>query len=74
MIGVVLEIGIMTSIRTKLGENRDKMNLTIADESGYSTSITVWGTEMCNSIQKLAKVGDVVALKSCRINDYNGSR
>ena len=74
MIGVVLEIGIMTSIRTKLGESRDKMNLTIADESGFSISITVWGIEMCNSIQKLANAGDVVALKSCRINDYNGSR
>ena len=50
MIGVVLELGITTSIRTKNGENKDKMNITLADESGFSTSISVWGTEMCNAI------------------------
>lgn len=61
----------MTQIKLKDGSSKDRMNLTIADESNHSVPITVWG-ELCLFAQNKFKVGEVVAFKQCRVSDYQG--
>ncbi len=55
----------------KNGENRDKLNIIIADDSGYSVPITIWG-DACKSTADKAKLGSIVAFKACRVSEYNG--
>lgn len=69
VIGVVIEVGQIGSIRLKqTGEDRERRLITIADDSNYSVAVTMWGI-----LAKLdAKVGHVIALKNCRVSDYQG--
>lgn len=69
MIGVVIEFGQIGSIRLKqTGEDRERRQITIADDSNFSVAITMWGA----LAQLEAKVGSVIALKNCRVSDYQG--
>jgi len=43
VIGVVFEMGGVSSIKLKTGESRDRVNIVVADESDCSVPITVWG-------------------------------
>lgn len=69
VIGVILEAGQSSSINTRDGKSRMKRTLTIGDESNVCINITLWGavTE-AHSYSS----GQVIALKSCRVSDYNG--
>lgn len=71
VIGVVFELGQIGQIKMKTGENRDKLNIVIADDSGYSVPITIWGNA-CRFISEKIKLGSIVAFKSCRVSEYNG--
>lgn len=51
------------------GSKRDKQSLTLADESQVSIEISLWG-ECCTTFT--LQVGQIVALKSCRVSDYAG--
>ena len=71
VIGALIEIGALGSIKLKSGESKDRLNLVIADDSNHSVPITVWG-ELCMIAQNKFRLGDVVAFKQCRVSDYNG--
>jgi replication factor A1 len=43
VIGVVFEIGPVGSIKMKSGESKDKLNVTIADDTKHSVPVTIWG-------------------------------
>ena len=44
MIGVIVDVGQMGSIKIKSdGSERDKRTVTIMDETGYSVAVTLWG-------------------------------
>jgi hypothetical protein len=43
VVGVITEVMQTSSIQLKSGENKDKRSLTIADESGLSVMMTLWG-------------------------------
>lgn len=44
VIGIVLEVGQIGSIRLKqTGEDRERRLITIADESNASVGVTMWG-------------------------------
>lgn len=49
VIGVIIELGTIGVIKTKTGESRNRLNITIADDSLCSVPITVWG-EQCNQL------------------------
>lgn len=69
-IGIVTQITPMTKVNIKsTGQEKDRRNINIVDESGLSIQISLWGG--------LAKrdeyrEGDVVALKGARVSDYGG--
>ena len=69
VIGVVLDVGQTSSINMRDGQTREKRTLTIGDESNVSINVTLWGSVVeAHSYQ----TGQVIALKSCKVSDYNG--
>lgn len=48
---------------------KDKRNLTIADDSNTSVSVTLWG-EFCR--QNNFVIGDIIAFNHVRVSDYGG--
>lgn len=69
VIGVVMEVSPIGTIPLKTGGSKERQSITIADETGASISVTVWG-EFCHTLN--AKPGMIVAFKQCRVSDYNG--
>lgn len=69
VIGVILEVGSVNSINMKDGKSRDKRTITIGDESNICLNVTLWGTV---TEAHPFRTGQVIALKSCRVSDYNG--
>jgi len=53
----------------KDGKSRDKRTITIGDESNICLNVTLWGTV---TEAHPYRTGQVIALKSCRVSDYNG--
>lgn len=49
IIGAVIEISPLSSIKMKNGDSRDKLGLTVGDDSGFSVSVTVWG-DLCQHL------------------------
>ena len=47
VIGVIADIGSISSIKLKTGDNKDRLNIVIADDTNASVSVTVWG-EICH--------------------------
>jgi replication factor A1 len=64
-----MEVSAISAINLKTGGSKDRQAITIADETGASIAITVWG-EFCHTLN--AKPGMIVAFKQCRVSDYNG--
>lgn len=64
-----MEVSPIAPLNLKNGERKDRQSITIADESGVSISITVWG-DLCHKLN--AQPGQVVVFKQCRVSDYNG--
>lgn len=71
VIGAVLEISGITQIKIKTGDMKDRLNITIGDDSKCSVPITVWGN-LANKLTSMMRLGDVVAFKQCRVSDYQG--
>jgi replication factor A1 len=71
IIGAVLEISGTTQIKMKSGDTKDRLNITVGDDSGCSVPITVWGN-IANKLTSMMRLGDVVAFKQCRVSDYQG--
>ena len=70
VIGVILDVQETSAIIVRsTGESRDKRTLTIGDESNVSIGVTLWGT-VCQAHDY--NVGQIVALKACRVSEYNG--
>ena len=69
VIGIILDVGMTGSLTLKSGESRDKRQLTIGDESNVSISVTLWGS-VCEAHDY--QIGQIVALKGCRVSEYNG--
>lgn len=69
MVGIILEVGSTGALTLKSGESRDKRLLTIGDEGNVSIGVTLWG-DVCEAHDFL--VGKIVALKGCRVSEYNG--
>lgn len=71
VIGVVFEIGPVGSIKMKSGELKDKLNVTIADDTKHSVPVTIWGN-IANKLVSQMSLGSVVAFKQCRVSEYSG--
>ena len=69
MIGIITEVGPASTLTLKSGENRDKRTLTIADESGLSVGMTLWG---CLGSDFEYAEGQIMAVKNARVSDYGG--
>ena len=69
VIGVIFDVGPVVQIQTRDGQQRDKRNLVIGDESHFSINVTLWG-DVC--VCQYFEIGQVVALQNARVVDYNG--
>ncbi len=69
VIGVILDVGQTSSINTRDGKSRQKRTLTIGDESNVCIGVTLWGQV---AEAHPYSTGQVMALKNCRVSDYNG--
>ena len=47
VVGVVADVSTITAIKLKSGDNKDRLNIVIADDTNTSVSVTVWG-EICH--------------------------
>ncbi|XP_027082062.2 replication protein A 70 kDa DNA-binding subunit A-like [Coffea arabica] len=77
VIGVVSSISPSSSVMRKNGTETQKRSLQLKDMSGRSVELTLWGN-FCNAegqtLQNICDSGvfPVLAVKSGRINDFNG--
>ena len=53
----------------KDGKVKEKRSITIGDESNVCIAVTLWGSV---TEAHPYRVGQVIALKGCRVSDYNG--
>ena len=71
LIGCIVKKDAVILLKMRSGEERDKLNIIVADETGVSVPVTFWG-ENCTTIDKKIAIGDVIAIKNLRVSDYNG--
>jgi len=69
IIGIVVDLGPVGNIKLRTGENKDKRNIVICDDTNYSISITLWGD---TATRLDLKPGQLVACKQCKVSEYNG--
>jgi len=69
VIGIVLQVGQVGTLKLKTGETRDKRNLVIGDDTNLSISVTLWG-ETATKLD--LKPGMMIACKQCKISEFNG--
>lgn len=70
VIGVITECQGPTQIQIKsTGEFRDKMTITLSDDTNISIGATIWG-EGCKDAKYVE--GCIIAVKGARISDYGG--
>lgn len=69
--GVVMETQALVSFATKSGETRSRRNMVLADGSGTSCKLTLWGAH-ADSLE--ARPGMVLFLRSVRVSDFGGGR
>lgn len=69
VIGLIIDVGQTNSIKMRDGKERDKRTLTIGDESNKCINVTLWGPVV---EAHPYRTGQVIALKSCRVSDFNG--
>ena len=66
---IIDDPGQVKAIALKTGEFKDKRNVTVHDDSGFSISLTIWGEEASNF--KLKK-GEIVIFAKVQVHDYKG--
>ena len=64
-------VGEQESIKLKSGEEKTRKSVQIADQSGCSINLTLWGTEFCTKNEAL-RVGQVLAVKQARVSEFGG--
>jgi hypothetical protein len=47
VVGVIIEMSNIVAVKLKTGETKDRLNITIADDTNHSVPITAWG-DTCN--------------------------
>lgn len=70
VIGVVKQVGPVNEIMSKAGKQLFKRDITLVDDSNAEIKCTMWNEraqEDCSSWSN-----NVVAIKGCRVSDYNG--
>jgi len=70
-VGAITHVGTVSSFQPKdmSRPSKQKLTLTIADESLLKISLTLWG----NNASKLCyELGSVLAIKGAKISDYGG--
>lgn len=60
-----------TRLKMKSGEERDKFNIQLADETGVSVPVTFWG-EICAELGNKMQEGEIVAIRGVRVSEYQG--
>ena len=70
IIGIVSQLGEAESINLKSGGSKMRRHVQVADESGTSISVTLWGDELCER-NDLAQ-GEVLAIKGGKISEFGG--
>ncbi len=68
VIGVATDVGQLGTVNLKAGGTKDRRNITLADESNLTISVSLWG----KNAAKLFEFGSVVAIKGARVSDYGG--
>eukprot|EP00762_Andalucia_godoyi_P002332 ANDGO_07590.mRNA.1 Replication protein A 70 kDa DNA-binding subunit A len=70
IMGVVTSVGEVGEIISKKnGSSIPKRNIVVADQSLASVDVTIWGGQATTFS---AQVGEVVALRDCKVSSYNG--
>eukprot|EP00658_Telonema_sp_P-2_P010126 TRINITY_DN13816_c0_g1_i1.p1 TRINITY_DN13816_c0_g1~~TRINITY_DN13816_c0_g1_i1.p1 ORF type:complete len:503 (+),score=154.78 TRINITY_DN13816_c0_g1_i1:161-1669(+) len=67
--GILKTVGEVSSIATKRGDQVDKRNITLIDDSEAAIEITLWGDK---AAQWEAAEGAMVAAKGLKVGDFNG--
>ncbi|KAI9353553.1 hypothetical protein BDR26DRAFT_831801 [Obelidium mucronatum] len=76
VVAVVTEVNPVSSLTTKAGKQLSKRDVTIADESGHSCRLTLWGAQ-AESFADLPPSTDgslnpVYVMKGLRVGDFGG--
>ncbi len=72
VIGVVRRVDAMkTIVSKKSNQELTKRELTLLDSSGMQVDITLWGKQAETYNEELD--GHIVAIKQCRITEFNGA-
>ena len=69
VIGIVDDPGIMSMITLRSGEQKEKKNIKLLDDTGYSVDITLWGQ---NALDIQVNKGDIVIFQDVIVKEYNG--
>lgn len=70
-VGVLVSVGACVDIQTRSGEIKTKRVITIADDSGLTIECCVWA-KVAHSFDGIEEADPVIALKGCRITDFQG--
>jgi replication factor A1 len=71
ILGVVLNVDSHSTFTSKKGNELTKRELTVADESGASVRVTLWG-ELAFTPDENFENNPVVLITKCNIGDYGG--
>eukprot|EP00767_Chilomastix_cuspidata_P001024 gnl/Chilomastix_cuspidata/1304.p1 GENE.gnl/Chilomastix_cuspidata/1304~~gnl/Chilomastix_cuspidata/1304.p1 ORF type:complete len:574 (+),score=266.56 gnl/Chilomastix_cuspidata/1304:22-1722(+) len=61
------------NITSRAGKELVKLEVRVADNSGYEISVTFWG-DMVPRVESEVKPGCVLALQRCRVSEYRGAK
>lgn len=67
---LVAEVGESDTIKLKSGAEKQRRQVTLADDSNCAIGLTLWGT-MCEKLTE-SDSGKIVAFKGVRVSDYLG--
>jgi len=68
VLGYIVNVGVQSTVNLRDGGTRDKIMITIGDDTNHSIDVTVWGPLSLAPFEQ----GMIVAFKSTRISDYSG--
>jgi replication factor A1 len=69
VMGVIIDVANISNVSLKDGTQKPKRDLTIADDTKFSITVSVWGE---NAHLEELESGNLVVFKNCRISDYKG--
>jgi len=72
VIGIVQEVSDVQSLMSKkTGQEHQKADVTIIDDTGYQVRLTLWGNQAVNASREIS-LHKVVAFRRVRVSDYGG--